>query len=43
MDDYFEEIDLENPAVAINDYKPLIRRNNNINIEQIIINDYFEV
>ena len=42
-DEYFEEIDLENPSVAINDYKPLIRRNNNINIEQIIIDDYFEV
>tara|TARA_Y100000766_G_C18311533_1_gene321168 strand:- start:14 stop:250 length:237 start_codon:yes stop_codon:yes gene_type:complete len=43
-DEYFEEIDLEKPSVAINDYTPLIRRNNNnINIEQIIIEDYFQV
>jgi len=41
-DEYFEEIDLENPSV-INQYTPLKKRNNNINIEQIIINDYFEV
>ena len=40
--DYFEEIDLENPSVVINDYTPLIKRNN-INIEQIIIEDYFQV
>ena len=42
-DNYFEEIDLENPPVVKNEYTSLIRRNNNINIEEIIIEDYFQV
>ena len=42
-DDYFEEIDLENPPIVINEYTPLKKRNNNININEIIIEDYFQV
>jgi hypothetical protein len=50
-DDYFEDledtdididIDLESQNI-INDYKPLIKRNNNIKIEEIIIEEYFEI
>jgi hypothetical protein len=48
-DDYFEDLEdididiyLESQNI-INDYKPLIKRNNNINIEQIIIEEYFEI
>jgi len=46
--DYFEnfevleDIDLESQN-TINNYKHLIKRNNNINIEQIIIEEYFEI
>ena len=42
-EEYLEEIDLENPPIVINEYKPLIRRNNNINIDEIVIEEYFEV
>lgn len=38
-EDNFEEIDLE----VINNYTPLKKRNNNINIEKIIIDEYYNV
>ena len=41
-DDNIQEIDLENSSEVINNYTPLKKRNN-INIDEIIINDYFEV
>ena len=42
-DEYFEEIDFENPPIVKNEYTQLKKRNNNINFNQIIIDEYFEV
>ena len=42
-DDYFEENDLENPPIVKNEYTQLKKRNNNISINEIIIEDYFQV
>tara|TARA_B100001094_G_scaffold160520_1_gene155266 strand:- start:481 stop:708 length:228 start_codon:yes stop_codon:yes gene_type:complete len=42
-EEYLEEIDLENPPVVVNDYNPLKKRSNNINIDEIVIEEYFEV
>ncbi len=41
-EDNIQEIDLEKSSEVINNYTPLKKRNN-INIDEIIINDYFEV
>ena len=41
-EDNFQEIDLEKSSLVINDYTPLKKRNN-INIDEIIIKDYYEV
>ena len=38
----FQEIELEKSSEVINNYTQLKKRNN-INIDEIIINDYFEV
>ena len=39
----FQEIDLEKSSEVINNYTPLKKRNNNTNIEKIIIDEYYNV